>query len=63
MVIMGVILANVFFMMTEHKDQVDEWTLFLSVMNYIFACVFTVEMCLKQYAMGGRAYFANGWNR
>ena len=63
MFIMGVICANIFFMMTEHEDQVDGWTTFIDVMNYIFAFIFTVEMIFKIYAMGRRAYFANGWNK
>ena len=63
MFIMGFIVVNTVFMMMEYKGQGDGWTLFLSVMNYIFAFVFTVEMVLKWFAMGTPAYFGNGWNK
>ena len=63
MVIMAFIVANTIFMMMEFKGQSDEWTTFLSAMNYIFAFVFTVEMALKWYAMGSAAYYSNGWNK
>lgn len=63
MIIFGFIIANVFFMMTEHDGEPEGWTVFLAVMNYIFAFVFTVEMALKWFAMGRTAYFSNGWNR
>jgi len=63
LVIMGFIILNTLFMMMEFKGQGDGWTLFLDVMNYIFAFIFTVEMFLKWFAMGTSAYFSNGWNR
>ncbi|GMH69806.1 hypothetical protein TrST_g4693 [Triparma strigata] len=63
MLIMGFIIANIGFMMTEHKGQIEEWSLVLEIMNYIFAFVFTLEMILKWFAMGTTAYFSSGWNR
>ena len=63
MAIMGFIVANVFFMMTEFQGQPDEWTLTLEILNYIFAFVFALEMVLKWYALSTSAYFKNGWNK
>ena len=60
--IMGCILANSVVMAFQHHGQSETFTLFIDVMNYIFALVFTVEAILKMYAMKTK-YFRDAWNK
>jgi hypothetical protein len=61
--IMSMIMLNVVFMMMNYFGQDDGWQLMLSVANYIFCTVFTIEAILKLYALGPTEYFARNWNR
>lgn len=45
-----------------HLDKRKTLKNMLSVMNYIFAVTFTLEMLLKIFGMGFVGYFSNLWN-
>jgi len=62
MFIMGCILLNTFTMALQHKTQSDGFTLFLSVADYCFCCIFTTEAIVKLIALG-KKYFSESWNR
>ena len=41
--------------------QSDAYTLFLEVVNYFFALIFTIEAVIKLSGLG-KAYFFDAWN-
>jgi len=60
--IMGCILANTLTMAMQHRSQSDAFTLFLSIADYFFCGIFTLEAVLKLGTFGWK-YFGEGWNR
>jgi len=60
-VIMGCIIANTCFMSVRHFGQPYWVEMTLTVVNLIFAVIFTVEMVLKLIGLQWR-YFDDGWN-
>jgi len=60
--IVGCIFVNTLTMAMQHKTQSDAFTLFLSIADYFFCFVFTLEAIFKMIALGWR-YFTEGWNR
>jgi len=62
MFIMGCILSNTITMATQHKTQSDGFTLFLSIADYWFCGIFTLEAALKLFVFQ-KKYFEESWNR
>ena len=59
--ITGCIVANTVTMALVHHRMSDQFTLALSILNYIFAFVFNMEAFVKLGAMG-ISYFESYWN-
>ena len=57
---MAFFLRQVFEDINLHKKVVLKNV--LSVMNYVFAVTFTLEMLLKIFGLGFVGYFSNLWN-
>ena len=61
--IMGCILLNSLIMAMEYHGMSDGYRMALTVINYIFALIFTIEMILKVMALGWKRYLMDSWNR
>jgi hypothetical protein len=59
--IMGCIILNTLIMAITYFGEGDTYSLFIEVMNYIFAFIFTVECVVKLLALGD-LYFNDSWN-
>ena len=59
--IMACIGLNMVVMGMTYFGQSDAYTLFLEVVNYFFALVFTIEAIIKLSGLG-KAYFFDAWN-
>ena len=59
--ITGCIVANTVTMALVHHRMSERFDLALSILNYIFAVVFNLELFLKLGAMGS-SYFDSYWN-
>ena len=58
---MSTIVLNTFVFRLCWNRQPEEMVYFLSVLNWIFLAVFTMEAVLKLLAYG-LSYFNDGWN-
>ena len=61
-IIMGAIIINALSMGAEHHQQPQELTDAIEIMNYIFTCLFVLEMLAKVYVYGFLGYFRDGFN-
>ena len=61
--IMLTILANCIVMSMSYYQEPEWYTALCDVLNYIFTLIFTVEMCLKIYALSFPGYWLEPWNR
>ena len=59
--IMGCILANTVVLATTSYQQSQEITDVQTLLNYIFAVIFTIELIMKLAGLGCR-FFLDGWN-
>ncbi|XP_016372496.1 dihydropyridine-sensitive L-type skeletal muscle calcium channel subunit alpha-1-like [Sinocyclocheilus rhinocerous] len=58
-----VVLLNTLVIATEHHNQTEGLTSFQDTANIILLACFTIEMVMKMYAFGLRAYFMSIFNR
>ncbi|XP_051949885.1 calcium channel, voltage-dependent, L type, alpha 1S subunit, b [Xyrauchen texanus] len=58
-----IVLLNTLVISTEHHHQSEQLTRFQDVANTILLMCFTMEMIMKMYAFGVRAYFMSIFNR
>uniref|UniRef100_A0A8C2HH29 Voltage-dependent L-type calcium channel subunit alpha n=1 Tax=Cyprinus carpio TaxID=7962 RepID=A0A8C2HH29_CYPCA len=58
-----VVLLNTLVIATEHHNQTEGLTSFQDTANVILLICFTIEMVMKMYAFGLRAYFMSIFNR
>ena len=58
-----VILSNTVAMTLVHADMSNRWKSSLEVANVVFTGIFFVEMILKWFAVGLRAYFKVGLHK
>jgi hypothetical protein len=58
---MACIGLNMVVMGMTYFGQSDAYTLFLEVVNYFFALIFTIEAVIKLSGLG-KAYFFDAWN-
>lgn len=61
--ILLIIVLNVVGMAATWKDQPQEFTEVMSVVNWVFTAIFLVEAVLKIAAVGWGTYIADAWNR
>jgi voltage-dependent calcium channel L type alpha-1D len=59
--VMFCIIMNTLIMAITYFGEGDTYSLFIEVMNYIFALIFTVECVTKLLALGD-VYFDDSWN-
>eukprot|EP00484_Ammonia_sp_Unknown_P007624 CAMPEP_0197073220 /NCGR_PEP_ID=MMETSP1384-20130603/210494_1 /TAXON_ID=29189 /ORGANISM="Ammonia sp." /LENGTH=1825 /DNA_ID=CAMNT_0042512053 /DNA_START=142 /DNA_END=5619 /DNA_ORIENTATION=+ len=60
--IVGCILVNTVFLMSEHEGQAEYWTQVLFYLEIIFVIIYSVEAILKLIAYGIKGYFSDWWN-
>lgn len=60
--IIGCILLNTIFLMTEHDGQPDYWQDVLEGLEYVFIAIYVIEAILKIIAYGFKGYFTDWWN-
>ncbi|XP_016087231.1 dihydropyridine-sensitive L-type skeletal muscle calcium channel subunit alpha-1 [Sinocyclocheilus grahami] len=58
-----VVLLNTLVIAMEHHNQTEGLTSFQDTANVILLACFTIEMVMKMYAFGPRAYFMSIFNR
>jgi len=58
----GLISLNTVILLSQHFEQPDFWTDFLTIVDYIFFSLYVVEAALKIFALGLRGYFSSHWN-
>ncbi|XP_051508518.1 calcium channel, voltage-dependent, L type, alpha 1S subunit, b [Myxocyprinus asiaticus] len=58
-----IVLLNTLVIATEHHHQSEQLTRFQDTANTILLTCFTMEMVMKMYAFGVRAYFMSIFNR
>ena len=61
--ILCLILLNCAVLGTERYNQGDDWTMFLTVSDYLFVVIFSCEALVKMLALGLAGYFRESWNR
>ena len=61
--VMGLVVLNMLLMMCERHPQPEEQVALMEKANLFFTAAFTVEMCLKLFALGLREYWADTFNR
>ena len=59
--VMACIIMNTLIMAITYFGEGDVYSLFIEIMNYIFAFIFSVECATKLLALGDR-YFDDSWN-
>ncbi|XP_071332271.1 dihydropyridine-sensitive L-type skeletal muscle calcium channel subunit alpha-1-like isoform X2 [Trachinotus anak] len=62
-VVMFLVLLNTLTIATEHHHQADWLTSLQDVASRVLLVLFVIEMCVKMYALGPRAYFMSLFNR
>ncbi|XP_066934051.1 voltage-dependent T-type calcium channel subunit alpha-1H-like isoform X1 [Clytia hemisphaerica] len=60
--IMSIIVLNTICMAVEHYNEPERMTKILEILNLIFIWIFTIEMIVKMFGIGLRAYFQMGFN-
>lgn len=56
------ILLNIVTMMMNYETAKSSYSSALTMANYIFTIIFTLEAIIKLSAFGITGYFMNGWN-
>ena len=60
--ILFLIFLNTVFMCSVHHNQPEYWGVFLYYAEFVFLGCFSLELALKLYGLGGRAYFRSSFN-
>uniref|UniRef100_A0A7N9AXJ4 Voltage-dependent L-type calcium channel subunit alpha n=1 Tax=Mastacembelus armatus TaxID=205130 RepID=A0A7N9AXJ4_9TELE len=62
-IVMILVFLNTLTIATEHHHQPERLTSLQDVASRVLLVLFFIEMCLKMYALGPRAYFMSLFNR